>query len=349
MSSSVTSNWSGRGRGRGQSSYGGNRPNNNDNNNSGQSALAASAGSKEKSVYLMGNKGSESYRKVKQELLIEANTKYGTDMGYIVLMEDVPPFPAFKLAPPTVRLADINAAKDESARKELQAQRDLEIRVNEVVFNQKNDNQDKQVELWKKDMGKLYGIIKARISDPVQVKLEEDPDFNDNQLDDPVKLLKMIKQVCMTYKGDKYICSVVLNSIKQLANTTQGFKESTKNHMEQVKATLETFRNKLIKLFENQDESYQDGDEEDQKSVKDNAYGKLGAFMVIVTAEQDLYKTCKDSLQNRYTDSTNPDAKVYPETYTKAMNVLNNTKSDKRPKQGRPSQTEKIVKQNKEL
>ena len=53
--------------------------------------------------------------------------------------------------------------------------------------------------------------------------------------------------------------------------------------------------------------------------------------MAIITAEQDLYKTCKDSLQWRYMESTDPDAKVYPETYIKAMNVLNNTKRDKRP------------------
>ena len=86
-----------------------------------------------------------------------------------------------------------------------------------------------------------------------------------------------------------------------------------------------------------------------RKLVEDQAYEKLGAFMVIVTAEQDLYKTCKDSLQRRYTESTDPDAKVYPETYTKAMNVLNNTKRDKRPKQSGPTQAEKISKQNEEL
>ena len=71
--------------------------------------------------------------------------------------------------------------------------------------------------------------------------------------------------------------------------------------------------------------------------------------MVIVTAEQDLYKTCKDSLQRRYTESTDPDTKVYPEAYTKAMNVLNNTKRDKRPKEVGPSQSEKVAMQNEEL
>ena len=44
----------------------------------------------------MGNKGSESFRKVNEELLIEANTKYGADMGYIMLNEEVPPFPSHR-------------------------------------------------------------------------------------------------------------------------------------------------------------------------------------------------------------------------------------------------------------
>ena len=141
---------------------------------------------------------------------------------------------------------------------------------------------------------------------------------------------------------------MVLNSIKQLASTTQGFKESTKNHMEQMKR-LKTLRNNLNKLFEDEDPNYQAGNEQEREAVQDTAYEKLGAFMVIVTAEQDLYKTSKDSLQRRYMESTNPDAKVYPETYTKAMNVLNNTKKDKRPKQSGPTQAEKISKQNEEL
>ena len=41
--------------------------------------------------------------------------------------------------------------------------------------------------------------------------------------------------------------------------------------------------------------------------------------MVIVTAEQDLYKMYKDSLQRHYAESTDPDAKIYSETYTKAI------------------------------
>ena len=167
---------------------------------------------------------------------------------------------------------------------------------------------------------KPCGIIKARVSDSVQIKLEEDPDFDNYQLDDPVRLLKMIKHVCMMHKGNKYICSIVLNSMKQLANVAQGFKEITKNHMKQVKARLETLRNNLNKLFEDKDSSYQDGDEDDRRAIEDKAYEKLGAFMVIVTAEQDLHKTCKDSLQRRYMESMDRSRsiKVYPETYTKA-------------------------------
>ena len=65
------------------------------------------------------------------------------------------------------------------------AQRQLEEKANDAVFQQKNDYRDKQIELRKRDMGKLCGVIKARISNAVQVKLEEDPKFNEYQLGDP--------------------------------------------------------------------------------------------------------------------------------------------------------------------
>ena len=102
MSTSGNSNRSGRGgRGRGRSSYrGGYRPNNNNNNNSTSQSTDTTGSTNEKTKYLMGNRGSESYRKVNEELLIEANTKYGADMGHIMLNEEVPPFPIIELAKP---------------------------------------------------------------------------------------------------------------------------------------------------------------------------------------------------------------------------------------------------------
>ena len=149
-------------------------------------------------MYQMGNKGSESYRKVKDELLIEANTKYGADMGYIILNEEEPAFLVIELAQPRTTLAATNAEKDENIKAELVAQRQLEERANDAVFQQKNDYWDKQIELRKQDMGKLGGIIKARIGDAVQIKLEEDPKYNEYQLGDPVRLLEKIKNICMT-------------------------------------------------------------------------------------------------------------------------------------------------------
>ena len=185
MSTSGNSTRSARGgRGRGRSSYrGGYRPNNNNNNSTSRSTSTSTTN--EKTQYLMGNKGSKSFRKVNEELLIETNTKYGADMGYIMLNEEVPPFPVIELAKPTTTLAQISAAADENLKAELMAQRELEERANEVVFNQRNDYRVKQEKMRKKDMGKLCGIIRGRLSDPVLVKLQEDPKFNEYQLGDP--------------------------------------------------------------------------------------------------------------------------------------------------------------------
>ena len=48
-------------------------------------------------------------------------------MGHIILKEEEPKFASIKLAQPRVKLSNINAVKDEATRKELQAQRELEI------------------------------------------------------------------------------------------------------------------------------------------------------------------------------------------------------------------------------
>ena len=71
----------------------------------------------------------------------------------------------------------------------------------------------------------------------------------------------------------------------------------------------------------------------DREAVDDKAHEKLGAFISITTAEQDVHKACKDSLQRKFIKNTDPNSRVYPETYSKAINVLNNTENDKRPSQ----------------
>ena len=105
-----------------------------------------------------------------------------------ILKEEVPAFLPIKLAPPKTLLADIDGAKGRGLqRKSSRLEGELEIQANKSVFDQRNDHRDKQEEIRHQDKGKLCGIIKARISDQVLIKVEEDPNFDDYQLDDPVK------------------------------------------------------------------------------------------------------------------------------------------------------------------
>ena len=102
----------------------------------------------------------------------------------------------------------------------------------------------------------------------------------------------------MTYKGDKYICTVVFKlNQNSWPVRQQGFQGINQESHGTGESEIGNFAKQTsIKLFQDQDAHYNGGDEDERKEIEDKAYEKLGAFMVIVTAEQDLYKTCKDSL-----------------------------------------------------
>ena len=312
MSSRSGSN-QGRGRGRGnntsnnsgRSSNGGRfrRHRNNNNNNSGSNRN----NNKEDKKFLIGNKGQESFKKVQEDLITESNIKYGAEMAYVVLHLKEKPYDNIVLKAPTTTLAIIEdaKAKDLSAEAgttstyedEARAQRQAEIEANKVVYNRELEEQQKLRIQREKDMGKLCGLIKQKLSDEVKQKLEEMDDYNDFQLSDPVRLLQEIKKICHNDRGDKYVPAIVIASIKQVGKTVQAFQQSNEEHMENIKARLDTFRDNLSKLLLEEDANYDNKSKEERLVIEDKAYEKLGAYTLIATAEHDLYKTCKQSMQ----------------------------------------------------
>ena len=98
------------------------------------------------------------------------------------------------------------------------------------------------------------------MGDNVRAKVEEDSDYTMFKLDDPVKFLKKIKAVCYNYTGGESHCSIMLSSTRQVGNTGQGFKESTRDHIEHVRTRLNNFRNNLKKLMLAECPSYEQKD-----------------------------------------------------------------------------------------
>ena len=61
-------------------------------------------------------------------------------MAHIILKEEEPKDPPITLAAPATTMASIDAAKDEKVKKEKEAQRNLEIQANQVVFAPKQSD-----------------------------------------------------------------------------------------------------------------------------------------------------------------------------------------------------------------
>ena len=131
-------------------------------------------------------------------------------------------------------------------------------------------------------------------------------------------------------------------SIRQMSETAQGFKESTRDHVDQIKARISTFRSNIHKMFTDEDADYDNKSKEERNTIQDKAFEKLGAYCSIITAEADIYRTFKSSLRSRYVESSKKED-TYPATYTRALTMLNETRKDKRQKHQTP--VEKLNKQ----
>ena len=84
----------------------------------------------------------------------------------------------------------IQAAETEEAKDELQAKRVLEEEAIKMVMVQQSAELAKKKEKMETDKGKLCGMTQQRITEVIRTRLEELPQCDDFQLNDPVKLVK---------------------------------------------------------------------------------------------------------------------------------------------------------------
>jgi len=229
--------------------------------------------------------------------------------------------------------------------------KDAEERQNQIIFKSQYDAHAKRMKNYKDNLVKAYAIIKSRCSEAMKNKIEARTDY-DAIVDNPVNLLKAIREHALNYQENKYDMSVVFESFKTLFNTRQGEDESLHSYTKSFCVAVELLESYLgeplilPKIIPAMEEYKQNpGNMDVVVKLQRQEFDRFAAaYLYLENADRSKYGSILNGLNTQQSLGNNQ----FPTTITEANNVLSNHPYDKEyhEKQKKKRNQEKKTKDN---
>ena len=229
-------------------------------------------------------------------------------------------------------------------------------------------NYYKRENAYKTNKVKAYGLIWARCSPAMKAQLEGRDDFTAKILDDPVELLKAIKQHALNYKEHRYEMSIICDALKTWLLSKQkegeGLIEYTKRYQTSCEVlesllggpiVLPNFIKQMEEYKGNTAEEFLDSIAEEEqalpasteeskklKKLKETAFEQLKAYVYMENADKKVY----GSLLNTLSQQQSLKHDQYPKTVLAAKQVLNNHRADNAKEKAKEKKDNSQRKQN---
>ncbi len=275
----------------------------------------------DKLLHSAGENQAENHTRLAEHLATQALKDFGKPMAHVLLNEEEHDIPAPTLA--RVKASDIDSKlsdEDKTAEKERKTEE------NKIVFETAMKEHNKDIKEYDRHKEKLCAILLKRTGESMKAKLEEDKDFSKCKLSDPVRLLAEIKKICLNCKGNKNGFAILLNTVTGVANAKQQDGETIKAYAERVKSRVESLVDGMMKMPQLIDSKHQEVTTSKHDDLVAKACDKLAGYLLIARADHDVHKDLKDNMKQQQSLGQDP----YPETLSKAMEILNQNYKRKR-------------------
>lgn len=98
------------------------------------------------------------------------------------------------------------------------AQRELEDKEFEMIFKNEVSWYGKRMQQYEDNLVKAYALLREQCSPLMWNKIKTSKEFRIKIMDDPIELLKIIKQNALNYKDYRYPIAIVADLVKNLFN-----------------------------------------------------------------------------------------------------------------------------------
>ena len=194
-----------------------------------------------------------------------------------------------------------------------------------MEYKAEPDEALKRKKMYNDNLFKAYALIWERCAKAMQNKLLARSDYEDEIYNNPIKLLKAIKEHALNYQETRYEMSIISDAFRALWNTTQKENENLQDYTRRFKTSKDILEShlggpiqltKYVKLICD--------DESEIEGYTKKASEQLFAFLYLENASQDKYGSILRSLNSQKSLGNYQ----YPRTITEANNVLSNHNFD---------------------
>ena len=208
----------------------------------------------------------------------------------------------------------------------------LENKQFEIEFKSDYDTYRKRVQVCENNMTKAYTLLWERCAKAMKNKIEAKSDF-DGIKNNPIKLLKAIKEHALNYQEKRYSMSIILDLFRALMGTKQKEGESLQDYTKQFRVAWDVLKSHiggliiLSKIMEGMKE-YKTANNDEKGVMQEKAFNQFLAFLYLENSDRAKYGSILTGLNTQQSLGNDQ----YPKSITKANNVLSNHRFDTNPK-----------------
>ena len=125
------------------------------------------------------------------------------------------------------------------------AERNAENKEYEMIFKQELSRYSSRMTQYEDNLVKSYALIWERCSTAMKNKISNRRDFRNEIYDNPINLLKAIKEHALNYQEYKYSMSIVSDALRNLLHTKQKDNENLQEYARRFRTAEEIFQSHL--------------------------------------------------------------------------------------------------------
>lgn len=182
---------------------------------------------------------------------------------------------------------------------------------------------------FKTNWANAYGYLWQQCSTGMQTKIRARTEFESKIRDDPIELLKVIKEHALNFQPNRLDVSIMRDSINNLNGVWQRENESVPDYTGRMKSAGDMFVEQNggsinFKSIVVKDPKYDAKDPKVVKQCEEAAFKRYCAFILIEQADKERFGTLQKLLQSQYAMGKDQ----YPKTLATAGQLLSSHVGD---------------------
>ena len=204
-----------------------------------------------------------------------------------------------------------------------------ETRQYELLYKAELDKFNKLETNYEDNLTKVYGLIWEQCAQSMKNKIEARRDFESTIYDDPIELLKAIKEHATNYQENRYEMCIIADALRAMLNTKQKDGESLSDYTKRFKVARDVYESHvggpfILKKYVTNVPGFSSMDQDTQNNIVMQANSRLLSIIYLENADLKKYGSIMTGLNTQRTLGNNQ----YPTTITEASNVLSNHRFD---------------------